>query len=264
VKSRLPIGVMALAATVGTLLAAQVVSVRAQPVATITLPAPGAAKQLYPGCNNVSLSFPDGTPSDTVIQAVTPAGAVETMWRHSAALNKFEGYSAQFPQASDLLTVNFMDAVWLCMTSGAPPIGQQPSPTPTATATPPAPPPGGGSWGATAVDLAITDIFINPDTTVWARITNNGPSSFQNVSLSFGCTMERHVIATGVQDAFQQNGPGPITVNLDPGQTQEFDTGFQSFDTTQWWYKVTCDLVITYNDTNPANNTYSEYFPPPP
>jgi hypothetical protein len=91
---------------------------RAQPVASIALPAPAPAKQLYPGCNNIGLSFPDGTPSATVIQAVTPGGAVDTMWRHSAALNKFEGYSAQFPQASDLLTVNFMDAVWLCMVEG--------------------------------------------------------------------------------------------------------------------------------------------------
>jgi hypothetical protein len=106
------------AAVVTALLAANGSLVLAQPVATITLPAPGAAKQLYPGCNNIALSFPDGTPSATVLQAVTPAGTVDTMWRHSAALNKFEGYSAQFPQASDLLTVNFMDAVWLCMAEG--------------------------------------------------------------------------------------------------------------------------------------------------
>jgi hypothetical protein len=106
------------AAVVTALLAANGSLVLAQPVATITLPAPGAAKQLYPGCNNISLSFPDGTPSATVLQAVTPAGAVDTMWRHSAAQNRFEGYSAQYPQASDLLTVNFMDAVWLCMVEG--------------------------------------------------------------------------------------------------------------------------------------------------
>jgi hypothetical protein len=100
------------------LLGAAAPSAQAQPVANITLPVPSAGALLYPGCNNIALTFPDGTPSATVLQAVTPAGAVETMWRHSAAQNRFEGYSAQYPQASDLMSVNFMDAVWLCMAEG--------------------------------------------------------------------------------------------------------------------------------------------------
>jgi hypothetical protein len=118
--------------------------VQAQPVATINLPAPGAAKQLYSGCNNVAVTFPDGTTSATVLQAVNPAGAVDTMWRHSAALNAFEGYSAQFPQASDLLTVNFMDAVWLCMAEGLSAIG-------------PAQPPSGVSF----IELDVLSIDIS-------------------------------------------------------------------------------------------------------
>jgi hypothetical protein len=109
------LAVLTAIAAVVVMLASAPGPVLAQPVANIALPAPAPAKQLYPGCNNIALSFPDATPSATVLQAVTPGGAVDTMWRHSAALNKFEGYSAQFPQASDLLTVNFMDAVWLCM-----------------------------------------------------------------------------------------------------------------------------------------------------
>ena len=109
------LAVLTAIASVVVMLASTSGPILAQPVASIALPAPAAAKQLYPGCNNIALSFPDATPSATVLQAVTPGGAVDTMWRHSAALNKFEGYSAQFPQASDLLTVNFMDAVWLCM-----------------------------------------------------------------------------------------------------------------------------------------------------
>jgi hypothetical protein len=100
--------------------------VLAQPVATIMLPAPAPDMQLYPGCNNIALSFPDGTPSQEVMQAVSPAGSVETMWRHSAAQNRFEGYSAQFPQASDLLVVNFFDAVWLCMAEDLSAIGPPP------------------------------------------------------------------------------------------------------------------------------------------
>jgi len=103
-------------------------TVHAQPVAGIALPAPGATEQLYPGCNNVSLTFPDGTASETVVQAVTPAGLFETLWRHNAALNRFEGFSPAAPQASDLLTVNFLDAVWLCLAAGPP----TPTPTPAA------------------------------------------------------------------------------------------------------------------------------------
>ena len=120
-----------------TLLALGGSPVRAQPVASITLPPPGATKQLYPGCNNISLTFPDGTTSQTVVQAVTPAGAVEAMWRHNAALNAFEGFSPVAPQASDLLTVNFLDSVWLCLAVAPLPALTPPPAAPTATPVPP-------------------------------------------------------------------------------------------------------------------------------
>jgi len=121
VKRRLSvslIGLTAMMVIAAAFLAFRGSSAQAQPVASIALPAPGAAKQLYPACNNIALTFPDGTPSQTVIQAVTPAGAVETLWCHNAVLNKFEGFSPVYPQASDLLTVNFLDSVWLCMVEG--------------------------------------------------------------------------------------------------------------------------------------------------
>jgi hypothetical protein len=110
-------------------------------VASITLPSPGTTKQLYSGCNNVSLTFPDGTPSQDVIQAVTPAESVQSMWRHNAALGKFEGFSPAAPQASDLLTVNLWDAVWLCV-GGVPPTAPTAPPVspPAPTATPIPPP----------------------------------------------------------------------------------------------------------------------------
>jgi len=107
----------ALVLTAGaTLLGAAGSRAQAQPVASITLPDPGATKQLYEGCNNIVLTFDDGTTSETVVQAVTPAGAAESMWRHDASQNRFLGFSLAAPQASDLLTVNFLDAVWLCVT----------------------------------------------------------------------------------------------------------------------------------------------------
>jgi len=119
------------------LVAAHGLSVQAQPVASITLPSPGGTEQLYSGCNNIALTFPDGTASETVVQAVTPAGVVQAMWRHNAALNKFEGFSPAAPQASDLLTVNFLDAVWVCVTGPPTPTRTPPPAEPTSTLVPP-------------------------------------------------------------------------------------------------------------------------------
>jgi hypothetical protein len=112
---RLGIVAVGLALVVATLVIHSNSVVRAQPVASIAMPPPRGAIQLYDGCNNVALSFPDGTDSQTVVNAVTPAGVVDAMWRHNAAQNRFEGFSPAASQASDLLTVNEWDAVWLCL-----------------------------------------------------------------------------------------------------------------------------------------------------
>jgi hypothetical protein len=125
-KGRLSLSLVGLAAAAVVLLGARGPSAQAQPMASITLPAPGTPKQLYAGCNNIGLTFPEGTSSQEVVQAVTPAGAVEAMWRHNAALNKFEGFSPAFPQASDLMRVDFLEAVWLCMVEDLSAIGPPP------------------------------------------------------------------------------------------------------------------------------------------
>jgi inhibitor of cysteine peptidase len=91
--------------------------VRAEPVASIALPEPGGIEQLYEGCNNIALTFPEGTASQVVVQAVSPVGAAESMWRYDASQDRFLGFSLAVPQASDLLTVNFLDAVWLCVST---------------------------------------------------------------------------------------------------------------------------------------------------
>jgi len=110
----------------------------AQQLASITLPAPGTTKALYAGCNNIALTFPNGTPSQTVVAAVEPSRNVQSIWRHDAAQNRFEGFSPLAPQVSDLLTVNFLDAVWLCIVAAA--ATPTPPVAPTATAVPsPAP-----------------------------------------------------------------------------------------------------------------------------
>lgn len=111
---RLIIAVLGFALVAG-VLAAHGSSILAQPVASITMPDPGGTVELYPGCNNIGLTFPDATSSQTVVDAVTPTDAVEAMWRHDAALGKWDGFSPAAAAASDLKTVDFLDAVWLCV-----------------------------------------------------------------------------------------------------------------------------------------------------
>ena len=82
--------------------------------------APAAAQatesvELFPGCNNVSLTWPNGTSTDVVAAAISPIANVIAIWRFNNVAQTFQGYSPQFPQASDLRTVNVIDAVFICM-----------------------------------------------------------------------------------------------------------------------------------------------------
>jgi hypothetical protein len=233
-------------------------------VATIALPAPGSPQQLYPGCNNIALTFPDATPSQTVVQAVTPASTVETLWRFNGSLNRWEGFSPAFPQASDLLSVNFLDAVWLCMTTGAPPGGQQPppaaAPTPTPTAPaqviPPAPLP-------TGADITPTDLYPDnqPEGVMWARITNNGPETLTNnkVDITLSCVVTRLTDST---EMISGATPTHHILNLAPGQTQTISLG-TVIDTSRYRYDFTVTVTpVDFTDPNMGNNTYTESVEP--
>ena len=130
-----------LAATVG------LPTAHAQPTATIALPEPGAAKELYAGCNMVALTFPNGTSSQAVANAVSPVGSVQAIWSYDAAQQRFTAFSPSAPQASDLISVNFLQAVWVCI-GGTPPAPAVVVPT---VAPPPPPPP-----APTALPSSIT------------------------------------------------------------------------------------------------------------
>ncbi len=263
-KGKLLIGLAAVVAVAveTVLLASRGPSAQAQPVASISLPAPGAVKQLYPNCNNITLTFPDGTPSQTVVQAVTPPDAVESLWRHSAALGRFEGFNPAFPGASDLPSVSFLDAVWLCMVEG-PGVTAPPPPPPgaTATATSPAqpPPPPPPSAGVTA-DLAVTDLFPDnlPQGNVRARITNNGPDALTSANVDLSCSVAITPYGGGIPIAHGMGGP--IVVSLNAGQTADFPTGI-SIDISQNLSQVTCTIQVTFNDPDAANDSFTETFP---
>lgn len=78
-------------------------------------PPSGETVQLFAACNNVSLTWPDATPTGAVARAVSPGSALIAIWRYNNATQTFQGFSPQFPEASNLATVNRLDAVFICM-----------------------------------------------------------------------------------------------------------------------------------------------------
>ncbi len=111
-------------------------------------------------------------------------------------------------------------------------------------------------------DTAPTDLFPQnlPQGKVYVRITNNGPDTLTNASVQLVCTGVATAYVDGAKSAMPVARQS-ITVNLNPGQTTEFDTGI-SIDTTQYWYVLTCNLERPdYHDPNPTNESYSETIP---
>ncbi|HJX38244.1 MAG TPA: Ig-like domain-containing protein [Anaerolineae bacterium] len=112
-----------------------------------------------------------------------------------------------------------------------------------------------------SADLAITDLY--PDTlpqgAVYARITNHGPSTVNNVNLQLSCQGDpylRGLKMTSVSSSLS------VSVSLNPGQTGIFDTDV-SIDTEQFdYYSVTCSIQVPFNDSNTSNNSYTERIPP--
>jgi len=84
-------------------------------------PIPLRVVDLAVACNNVALTYPDGTPVGVVVGSINPQGALYAIWRLNAspptpgASPTFEGFAPAAPQASDLQGVNFLEAVFLCV-----------------------------------------------------------------------------------------------------------------------------------------------------
>jgi hypothetical protein len=126
------------------------------------------------------------------------------------------------------------------------------------------PPAGGGSWGPTQVDLAVTDLFTDnwPLGEIYVRVTNNGPGSLSDV----GNNLLQFAIIVHPYSGAPQNVQGPsttLTLSLIPGETKAYRT-YISVDGVNNWYEISCELVPVTADPVPGNNTYSEMFPPPP
>ena len=87
------------------------------------MPLPLRMVSLSVGCNNVALTYPDGTPVGVVVGSIDPQGAMYAIWRLNmtplspATGPAFEGFAPAAPQASDLQGVNFLEAVFLCVSA---------------------------------------------------------------------------------------------------------------------------------------------------
>ena len=123
----------------------------AQPVNTETV-------ELFVGCNNVTLTWPSETPISVVAEAVEPPEVVVAIWRLDNETQIFRAFAPGFPEASDLITVNLLDTVYLCTAEPAvltrplpgalaaatatdTPATETATPTPPVVATAPTPPP---------------------------------------------------------------------------------------------------------------------------
>ena len=99
------------------------VGVTASRVTTPVTPARAAVTdtvQLFEGCNNVALTWSGGTNLDTVAAAVTPAGALESIFRYDNEQQRYFGYSplpaAREAGANDYtVVIRLFEPVFLCM-----------------------------------------------------------------------------------------------------------------------------------------------------
>jgi hypothetical protein len=129
------------------------------------------------------------------------------------------------------------------------------SPTPTEQP----PPPGGGSWGILTTDLAVTGLNPDPNGEVWVTIANNGPETLSNISVELDCSGTTYFNADGTAVIATQ--PQTISVSLDAGWSQTFDTGI-SVDTTVAVYQLTCSIQVGFKDDVPGNDSYTGWIPP--
>jgi len=75
---------------------------------------------LIAGCNPLAATWPDGTLIATVAGGVTPAEALDAIWKFDTASSTWQGYSPTAPAAvNDLASVNRLDAIFVCVNATA-------------------------------------------------------------------------------------------------------------------------------------------------
>jgi hypothetical protein len=75
---------------------------------------------LVEGCNPIAATWPNATAIATVSGAVTPATALEAIWKFDPATSTWKGFSPSAPAAvSDLASVDRLDAIFICVNAAA-------------------------------------------------------------------------------------------------------------------------------------------------
>ena len=80
---------------------------------------PTEAIALPVGCTNLTLTWPQLTPLRMVAAAITPPGALESIWRFIPARQRFLGFAPTAPDpANDYTAISApLEAVFICMTA---------------------------------------------------------------------------------------------------------------------------------------------------
>jgi hypothetical protein len=75
---------------------------------------------LVEGCNPIAATWADGSAIATVAGAVTPAEALDAIWKFDPATGTWKGFSPSAPAAvSDLAAVDRLDAIFVCVNAAA-------------------------------------------------------------------------------------------------------------------------------------------------
>lgn len=100
---------------------------RVTATATGTTGTTGATRtvNLQAGCNNVSNTYPDASPSQTIASGIVPSASIDSIWRFDNSAQKFSaayfapvaGSNVQPP--TDIQTLNHLDAIFICVTTPA-------------------------------------------------------------------------------------------------------------------------------------------------
>lgn len=83
------------------------------PTATPTATPTMESVSLVVGCNPVASTYPDNTAVTTIAAAVSPSGALVSIWKFEAGI--WRGYSPYYPEYSDLSEVDFLDVAFICV-----------------------------------------------------------------------------------------------------------------------------------------------------
>ena len=73
--------------------------------------------QLFRGCNNIAVTWPNGTAIATFANAINPPQAVIAVWRYDNRQKRFSAYSPSPDALNDLTAVNRNEVLYVCLDS---------------------------------------------------------------------------------------------------------------------------------------------------